>query len=203
MTAEQRETIEIDSEPAAEIDSHCHAIRLAYHLSGIDERGDVYWPEKVFRLYYKLENVPDKDKKIVRDFVKIATNIALNTNSRESALQAIAKSLRDSENRIFLTDLIFNIEGKTLRGILKRITKAHPEKVTNKFFTESGLELMRIDGSIMLHTLKELVAARRIPALDIHDGLVIRKSDVILAKEIYTKIYSEFTSFKPVFKRKF
>jgi hypothetical protein len=203
MTQEQRETIEIDGEPAAEIDSHCHAIRLAYHLSCIDERGDVYWPEKVFRHYYNFENVSVSDKKKVRDFVKIATNIALNTNSRESALQAIAKSLLDNENHKFLTDLIFNIEEKSLRGILKRITNAHPERISNKFFTESGLELMRIDGAIMLHTLKELVVARRIPALAIHDALVIRKSDVTLAKEIYTKIYSEFTSFKPVFRRKF
>jgi hypothetical protein len=203
MTQEQRETIEIDSERAAEIDSHCHAIRLAYHLSGIDERGDIYWPEKVFKVYYNFENVSDKAKKIVRDFVKIATNIALNTNSQKSALQAIAKSLRDNENYKFLNDLIFNIEEKSLSDILKRIVKAHPVNVADKFFTEVGLELMRTDGAIMLQTLKELVIENQIPALAIHDALVVRKSDVVLAEEIYSKVYSELTSFKPVFKRKY
>jgi hypothetical protein len=202
LTQEQRETFEIDGEPAAEIDSHCHAIRLAYHLSGIDERGDVYWPAKVFRRCYN-EDVSDKTKKIIRDFVKKVTNIALNTNSRETALQAIAKALRDNKDYKFLTDLIFNIEIKRLRGILKRIEKAHPKIVSNRFFKEQGLELMRTDGSIMLHTLKELVIKHHRPALAIHDALVIKQTDVILAKKIYSKIYTEFTSFKPVFKRKF
>jgi hypothetical protein len=203
MSKEQRQTIQIDGEPAAEIDSHCHFIRLLYHLSRIDKRTDVYWPEKIFPHYYGFEDVSPNARKIVRDFVKTATNIALNTSSPNIATRAIAKELRDHENCTFLRNLIFKTERSNLTGILRRIVRAHPKRVSDKFFTDAGLELMRADGLIMLHTLTEFVAKRKKPALAIHDSLVIKASDVTEATEVFTRNYRKFIRFKPVLKRKF
>ncbi|MCJ7693466.1 MAG: hypothetical protein MUO22_08640 [Sedimentisphaerales bacterium] len=203
ISKEQRQTIQIDGESAAEIDSHCHAIRLAYHLSGIDKRGDVYWPEKIFRKYYTFKNVSSKKLRIVRDFVKTSTNIVLNTSNSNSARNAIATLLKDSNNREFLTGLIFKTEATNLKGILERIIKAHPKKVADKFFADYGLDLMCTDGSIMLHVLNEFVVNRQKPALAIHDSLVIKASDVIEAEKVFTKTYHKFTGFKPVLQRKF
>jgi len=205
ISKEQRRTIQIDGEPATEIDSHCHAIRLAYHLSGIDERGDVYWSEKVFPHYFSFKNISSENRKVVRGFVKIVTNIALNVKSKNIARGAIYKKLQDIDNkeRSFLKKLIFQTENTNLNGILERIVKAHPKKVSKRFFTEYGLELMRIDGLIMLHTLTKFVVKDRRPALAIHDSLVIKVSDVAKAKKVFSKTYHKFAGFNPVLKRKF
>lgn len=203
MSKEQRRTIQIDGEPAAEIDSSCHAIRLAYHLSGIDERGDVYWPEKVFPHYHSFKNISSERLAIVRGFVKISTNIALNVSSKLRATRAIAKTLQDDKEHRFLTNLIFKTEKTNLKGILERIVKTHPEKVAGKFFNETGLDLMRTDGCIMFHTLIKFVIKRQKPALAIHDSLVVRASDVSQAIEVFTETYYKFTGFEPVLKRKF
>lgn len=202
LSKEQRQTIQIDNEPAAEFDSSCHAIRLAYHLNHIDERGDCYWPERVFVNFYSFKNIAPKAKEIVRDFVKTCTNIALNNQERTIAIMAIGKQLRDDKNYDFLNNLIFKTEKTNLNGILENIIKAHPEKVSEKFFskvfTDYGMDLMRTDGLIMLHTLTEFVAERQKPALAIHDSLVVKKSDIEEAMDVYSENYYKFTQRKPV-----
>ncbi|MCD4692888.1 MAG: hypothetical protein K8R79_08240 [Calditrichales bacterium] len=203
MPKEQRQTIQIDGEQSAEVDSHCHAIRMLYHLNRIDEREDVYWPEKVFKHYFSFNNISLDKRKIVRGFVKIATNICLNTPSINSASGAVRKHLKENEHGTFLKDLIYKTEESNINGILQRLIKAHPKKVENNFFTEIGLELMTTDGNIMLCTLEELVVQRHVPALAIHDSLVIRSSDIAIATEIFSKNYCKFTRFKPVLKRVF
>lgn len=203
MSKKQRRTIQIDGESAAEIDSHCHSIRLAYHMCHMDKRGDVYWPEKVFPRYYSFENASSKYLRVLRNFVKKSTNIALNVSSQTRAIRAISGMLRDNKKCTFLTNTIFKTENTNLNGILERIVKAHPKKVANDFFTGSGINLMETDSKIMLLTLMEFVVKRQKPALAIHDSLVIRASDVMEAKEVYTETYYKCIGFKPVLKHVF
>ena len=66
-----------------------------------------------------------------------------------------------------------------------------------------GIELMEYESYIMYHVLEKLVVEQKIPALAIHDALVVRTSDVEKAKEIFTEVYQETTSFTPVLRRKF
>jgi len=203
MTKEQRQTIEIDGERAIEIDSHCHAIRMLYHLKKIDRRDDIYYPERIFKRYYNFKNASEAKKAIVRNFVKKCTNICLNTGSRTEAEQAIGNALVNNAHYEFLKNLIFKTEKTNRHGILDRIVGAHPKKVSNDFFADVGSELMTTDGKIMLWILNEFVKERRKPALAIHDSLVVRHSDVNEAIEVFTESYHTFLQHEPVLKRKF
>lgn len=211
LSKEQRKTILIDSEPATEVDSSCNQIRLAYHFCRIDKRGDIYYPEKIFPRYYSFENVSDASLDIVRGFVKICTIIMLNTSNKITAIKAIGKKLRNDENTRFLTNLIFKVEQTTVSGILERIVKTHPKKVANCFFTEDkdewgrnfGTQLMEAESYIMFQVLEKLVIQEKIPALAIHDALVVKEEDVERAEEVFTETYHKIVHFKPVLKRKF
>jgi len=205
MSKEQRQTIKIDGKSVAEIDSQCHNIRLVYHLSNIDERGDVYWPEKIFSNYYSFKNINPDKLKIVRDFVKKCTNIVLNNSTRKTAVQAICGELNNDENkhREFLKTLIFKTENTDVNGIIDRLIQVHPKKVSDKFFINYGMELMRIDGLIMLYTLNELVVERKKPALAIHDSLVVKQTDLKKAQRIFSENYRKFMLYKPVINRKY
>jgi hypothetical protein len=203
MSKEQRQTIHIDGEQAGEIDSHCHSIRMLYHFRGIDGRGDLYYPERIFRRYYDYENASDSKKTTVRGFVKRCTNICLNTPSADKALKGISKALRDHEHYKFLRNLIFGIESTNLNGLLNRLIEAHPRRVSDCFFSDVGLDLMTADGMIMLWVLAEFVKRGRRPALAIHDSLVVRRSDVDDAVQVFSKSYYQFIRFTPVLKRKF
>jgi hypothetical protein len=203
MSQQQRQTIKIDGQAAAEVDAQCYHPRMAYQLAGIDERGDCYWPDKIFNHFYSFPNVSAAKQKIVRDFVKQCTMIVFNTASRTSAIRAMAKALRDDKDANFLIKTIFNTEATDLNGILSRIVAAHPQKVADKFFTQYGIELMQTDGSIMLHLLMEFVIKQHRPALAIHDSLVVRAADVKAAEKVFTQTYRKFIGFKPVLKRVF
>jgi hypothetical protein len=203
MTKEQRQTIKIDGEKAAEVDAKAYHIRMLYHINRIDERGDCYWPNKIFSRYYSFKNATDEKREIVRDFVKKVTMIAINTSSPTSAVRAMAKALRDDKHKDFLTRTVFETENTDLNGILERLIKAHPEPVSRIFFTGEGLELMRIDGGIMLRVLKQFVVDQHKPALAIHDSLVVKACDVDTIKEIFTEEYLVSLNFKPVLTRVF
>jgi hypothetical protein len=203
MSKEQRQSIQIDGEPAAEIDSHCHSIRMLYHFKHIDKRCDLYYAGKIFRKYYDFENASDEKKEIARDFVKVCTNICLNTGSRNKAIKAIGNDLTKSEHYTFLKELIFKIEKSNLHGILDRLVAAHPKKVSKDFFTDIGTEIMTTEGKIMLWTLNEFVKNRKKPALAIHDSLVVRRSDVTEAEQVFIESYHTFMQYEPVLQRKF
>jgi len=202
MPKEQRKTIRIDGKRTAEFDSHCHAIRLTYHMSGMEApKGDSYQPERVFPQYYSFRNASQKP--VIRDFVKKVIKVCLNTESRDVAVKTISNLLWDSPNSRFLNKTIFSTEGSNINGVLDRIMAVHPPKVVSKFFTEYGLELMTLDGRIMLHTLTELVAQQNIPALAIHDSLLVKVSDVKEAMAMYAETYRQHVGLTPELRREF
>jgi len=203
LSKEIRRTIRIDDEPAAEIDSSCHAIRMCYHFAHIDADGDVYHPEKVFPAFYAQPNAEADARAIVRGFVKTATNICLNVEERDRATAAISQALREHPERPFLNDLIFGREDGRVGGMIDRLVAAHPPRVGERFFSDFGLELMTVDGNIMKHTLLDLVVDQEKPALGIHDSLIVRASDHEHAALAFSRAYAEFMGFLPTLKRVF
>lgn len=202
LAQEQRQTMLIDDEPAAEFDSHCNAIRMLYHLSGIDERGDVYWPEKVFKKYYQFSNTKESARKLLRDFVKLATNICLNVSSEKKAFQALSKNFNKHKYKTFLQKAI-KTENADLKIMLKRVINVHPEKVQKRLLNNGDLRLTTMESNIMHAVLREFVVNQKRPALAIHDSMVVKTSDIEEAMSVFREKYQETLLFEPVLRRKF
>ena len=202
FSKEVRARIEIDGARTAGLDFSGMVPRMAYHTNGVDFSGNVYQPERIFPKFWKFRNVTPAKKAIVRNFLKRATNVCLNVNSRLRAERAVANQLRQSKDHDFLQNVLGTIENASPKAIVGRIIRHH-QPIQGNFFTEEGLKLMAIDGQIMLHILNELVLGELMPILGIHDGLVCLATDADLVKEIMEQTYRQFLNFSPVVKREF
>lgn len=196
MSKAQRNTIKIDGQQAAEIDSSCHAIRMLYHFAKIDERSDLYKTEQIFPKH-------PQHRELLRSFVKIATNVCLNVNAESKARLAVSNALRQHPDREILNEVIeATFKDRTI-GLLRKMIEIHPAKVSEKFFTEIGLELMTTDSKIMHSFLRRLVVDKKRPCLAVHDSMVVKVSDVDEAAETYSECYYKFLTKDPVLKREF
>lgn len=63
--------------------------------------------------------------------------------------------------------------------------------VPNRFYTEFGLELMTIDGKIMLHILGTL-ADHDVPSLAIHDSIVCKARSAAGVEQAMCYNYRKF-----------
>jgi hypothetical protein len=191
-----RRKILIDGEAVAELDFSGLATRALYHLGGMDPKGDVYRPRRVFPDFYK-QAPSTRDAAKVRSFVKTATNVCWNVDSRRRAIGAVRKLLRDHQHYEFLSRLVFQVEETDPAGVVDRIVAVHP-KLAPRFFSEVGIRLMSIDGAMMLDVLNCVVVQQNAPALGIHDSIVCRSSDVIVVRRAMINSYRRIFGFKPV-----
>lgn len=200
LSKDVRRTMLIGGEEVAELDFSGMATRLLYHRQGYDPRGDVYMPEKVLPTWHGFRNVTDANRAIVRDLIKTATNICWNVSSAGKAASAVAKTLREHPHAEFLGKVL-RTEGVKPKGLIERLVGVHAP-LADQFFTEVGLELMTLDGKIMLHILKAFAEAEK-PALALHDAVVVRRRDVPFATRTMRETYRLFTLHNPVIKRVF
>lgn len=196
-----RQSMLIDGEPVAEFDFSGLATRMLYHLAGLDPKGDVYQPEKVLPKFHALANASKAKKAIARDFVKQATNIFWNVSTRAKAHSSVGKLLVEHEQSEFLGKVLSTVEGIDPTDVVARIMKAHPG-LRDQFFTATGLELMTLDGKIMLHILMAFAAAGK-PALGIHDAIVCKESDAEFTRQTMAEVYAKFMGFEPAISRVF
>lgn len=200
LSKEERQTILIDGEPSAELDFSCMVVRMLYHRKALDPAGDLYRPELIVPRYYALRNVSDAKKAIVRDFIKRATNICWNVSKRSSASSSIGKLLAEHEESDFLWKVVRQVEGCGSGDIVDRIIAAHLQ-LKDDFFTGVGMEMMTLDGQIMLSILTEFVVKAGKPALGIHDALVCKASDAAFAKRTMASVYRRYLLSTPKISR--
>jgi hypothetical protein len=183
----QRRTIRIDGEAAAELDFSCLHIRMLYHLKGQNPEGDLYGIQTVV----PGSPTSGEEYEMIRDVVKRATNICLNTSSRKQAEAAVWKLIKDED-----------CDGLNAAAVVAGIEHAHPE-IADRLFTDCGPDLMTADGKIMLHILAEFVANLGKPALAIHDSIICKASDVEVAEQVMREAYQAFMLEEPVIRRAF
>jgi hypothetical protein len=202
LSKETRRRMLIDEEATVEWDFSCLHIRMLYHLMELNPKGDLYRPEMVFPTLWAIGY--DKEQEIVRDFLKRATNILLNTSSRGKANSAVGLLVKDHKEARLLRQVIKEVEGTSPKGVVQRIVDCHPD-VAEFFFceTETGMQLMGIDGAMMHTMLNEFVLNHRKPVLAIHDAFVVRRSDAKKARLVMSETYQKFCGFPPSIHRAF
>jgi hypothetical protein len=99
---------------------------------------------------------PYETAEFPRNNGKAAFNIALNAKSYLSARSAIARDL--------------NLDMTTATKLLQAITSKHLA-VSDLFFSDAGVRLMRIDSDIALNTVMSC-QEKGIPVLPVHDSFI-------------------------------
>jgi len=192
---EQRTTMKIDREPAAELDFSGFHTRILYHLANLDPKGDVYQTERIFPKLWSFENSSKELKTMAREMVKTVTNSCWCSPNRAKPL-GVAHSLFDNAPKV-LRNILWEVEKSGPQDFLERIEKAHPELFRlGRFYREVGAHLQKMDGEMMLTILERLMKAD-CPALGIHDSVLVRKKDVLEAWEAMSETYFQFIGHKP------
>lgn len=202
LSKKQRRLILIDGEKVTELDFSGMITRMLYNLQHLDpdHKKDIYKPEQIFPKFYGFTNVSKVKKKIIRGFVKKATNICWNVGKRSAANSSLGKLLANHKERDFLKKVIYKTEGfKELSHIIDRIIEVHPD-LKRWFFTQVGVEKMTSEGRIMLQILRTFTEAGK-PVLAIHDSIVCRESDYDFARKTMRDSYKWLTLFPPVIHR--
>ncbi|MBA4411592.1 MAG: hypothetical protein C0397_19515 [Odoribacter sp.] len=216
FSKQERKRIIIDGEPTQELDFSGYFLRQYYHFRGIDPtRDDLYQPEKIIRCY---PNFKKKYKKLIRDFVKKATILCLNTNSPSKAAFAIKNEfLRPTEKELtrketcaetrnkiiqkrIRSKILYDIENASLQEIINRITTLHKPIEDDFFKPELYALTMSLSAGVLLDILDEFTKREK-PVLPIHDSIIVKVSDSDFARLIMIEKYAKFhRGFNPVIK---
>ena len=191
LTKKARRKMLIDGEPVAELDLCGSLVQLAYNLRKLEapDKEDAYAPHRVIpELWRRLDQ---KGRKRARKFIKYATLRCFNVESRSEAIGSVMKQWHESRHEAPIASLPSPVE------LVHRIAKAH-RKVAEDLFSGRGMKLVTVEGQIMFHILREFVLHAGKPALAVHDALVVKVSDLKLAKSIVCHAYRQRTGFDPM-----
>jgi hypothetical protein len=113
-------------------------------------------------------DIYDVGRGFSRDQGKLAFQIALNARDHRSAIAAIATHAKMARSRaVDLFDAVYD----------------RNPRIADAFGSDAGVKLMRLDSEIMLGCLRSC-ASRQIPALPVHDELIVPAQYAGLAAEI-------------------
>ncbi len=197
MDKQRRGEMKINGFKLVELDFSCMQTRILYHMSGLDPQGDLY------TMNGKLDYLCD------RDTLKTATNILLNATGFNSAVMALACSMRcsdDIENGFTASDLLHQrakLNRDKATQIIRDVSEAHTAISDSHFFRGVGLELQFVESQITHAVLTEMLSLG-MPVLNIHDAFLVEPAYQTHAIRIIEKAYQRVlnTEFKPVVKVK-
>jgi uncharacterized protein YbdZ (MbtH family) len=199
----ERKTIQFLGFPAVELDFSGLHTRILYHLKQIDFQEDPY------KLWGK------KTTPAQRHIAKTLLNVALNAPSREATInrcrletsnytggndergQPLRKRGLALEQAHTLR-LAYRRTGLSWEAIYDLALKRHAP-IADKFSSDAGLFLMRIDSSIALDVLYEF-ANQGLPCLSCHDSFIVAEQYASELRAAMMQFYFDRLNFWPVIK---
>ncbi|WOH71134.1 hypothetical protein RX330_22915 [Bradyrhizobium sp. NDS-1] len=166
LPSSRRHAIRISGEPVADLDFSSAFLRLAHIKAGIEApAGDLY------------ARIPGIDAELYRDGIKQIVSAML---FRETPLTRTPSELKDKLPR-----------GMTGAQIRSAVLAAYP-RLSDVFESGAGLGLMFLESQIMLQALVRL-AELDIPAMNMHDGLMVQRSKADVAARIMAEAAKKIT----------
>jgi hypothetical protein len=169
LSKEARETIKINNERTAEVDYSCLHLSLMYAKCGKQLTKDAYaWCSD-------------------RLLAKKITIICLNNNTYAGAIAACRKWLEENG---------YDTYGCKTSGYICNMLSYHSE-IRGRFFKKGydALSMQNDDSAIMQGVLKAL-HRRNIPALPVHDSVIVPESRKSAAVRIMAEQYKAYTGFE-------
>lgn len=170
LSKAQRETIKINGETTAEVDYSCLHLSIMYAKCGKQLTKDAYgWCED-------------------RELAKKITIICLNNSTYSGALSACRKWLRENGHDVHV--------GSPTLTYVHNMLRYHND-IREQFFTKrfDALKIQNDDSKIMMSVLKAC-RRRNIPALPVHDSIIVPASKKNAAIRIMKEKYKAYTGFE-------
>ena len=187
LSKEERAKLRINGERVAEIDYSAMHPHILYAWEGRQCPGD---------FYERIMNQCGCDKFIA----KTITLIAINARSYASLVGAINKNKVDTEranrNREVAEPVLYNglkEYNLTSKEVVKAIKIAHPA-IERYIYGASANKLMLVESDIMTSVLLKLMELD-IPALPVHDSVIVPNQHEGAAGHIMQDTYKEHTGF--------
>lgn len=199
MPSADRANILIDDEKTVELDFKAIHINILYSLNGIQLKGDPYLVDGIDRKVMKLLMLRLVNSN-VGGFKSVITvsgkpeNKAIYAQYERDLLhyeqeKALGNECVKPLNPFPYENFIPGIpDGITGDAVYKIITDKH-HAIAHMFGAENlGTRLQNIDSKIMAEILMNL-AKQDIPALPVHDSVIVRESDQAIANDVMKKAY--------------
>jgi hypothetical protein len=172
LSEDERSSLTINGAVVEELDFKGLHIRMLYALKGIDIGDDDPY-------------VISEEDKLYRDLFKLAVLILINASGRTATIEAIRSEVSSK----------FPTFAGNLEELIDRFVKHH-HSINEYFFSGHGVKLQNIDSDILDDVLYEL-SIRGIPALPVHDSLVVPTGNRELVTNIMVKAYLKKLRFEP------
>ncbi|MBK6659234.1 MAG: hypothetical protein IPG43_14260 [Proteobacteria bacterium] len=170
----KRTKIRIDGFEAIELDYRCFQLRLLYARHGIDYSEDGYV-------------LPGFKSKIDRRICKKLVLASINADSKESAILATKKLIRDDSE----LDTYWKSKKHKVEDLLDKFLAKH-SLIATEFFKGIGLRLMKTDSDICMAIIERFVAENK-PILTVHDSFLVKKEDEKLLRQLMIDNFEKFT----------
>ncbi|MHB9011921.1 MAG: hypothetical protein ACYC49_06815 [Ignavibacteriaceae bacterium] len=177
---EKRGTILIGGKEVIEADYSAFHVRMLYHMEGIDYQGDPY---DLFQ-----------SDKVMRLFVKILTNIAINSQTKATSIGAFRKLLDKPQN----IEMKNEFENRKVKAgsIYDLISSTH--KDINKYLgTGYGIHLQFMDSEIAADVLTYFTS-KNIPCLCVHDSFIVTRNHRNELVDVMKYFYKKRFHFDPI-----
>ncbi len=165
-----------------ELDYKSLHLKILYDINGINFEGSDY---------YIFDGVAQE----LRPFIKILTNILLNSSNRVQAEISIKKTLEDDQELSILFDT-YTDPKKSRKARISRlinlILEAH-SPIKSYFHSGIGIKIQRLDSDIAERILLEF-KEQGIPCLCIHDSFIVPKIYEEKLEELRHRVLAEITN---------
>lgn len=202
-----RPFLRIDGEELVELDySSIHASILYEQLSGevpesFEPYGvdlfDTYFDAVAVEHFKKTHGLPNYRPD--RNLIKMMVMIGLNAKNKGGSVRAISQKVGQDRKKWGKPEEhkceFFGLVGEDYNEIYDKILE-HNHLIADKFFSDQGVHLQKIDSDILESIICDLLAQGEI-CLPWHDGLMVKKRHSDLVKEsMYRAWYKKLGSVK-------
>lgn len=197
LPALERDRITINREKVKDIDYTSMHPRMAYVREGInpvvDTKGDYYAPVLMY-----LNVAGSTHYTGLRRAVKQMMSIMFNVRDEPEACQAFRDRIRkakrgehtDKKAKILEMELAMEAEGFDVDDLISAIEEIHLP-ISHYFCSDVGVNLMYEDSCIMT-TILECCMAEGIPALPIHDSILVQERNADRSEQIMEQAFTEY-----------
>lgn len=202
---EARKTININSEPAVEIDIRACSIHMALHLNGItpppevDMYGIYGYDRKLIKLIVNtLINTTSETTKLTKVvntvFNYIVDNLSppeTHSNDQTTTKRSIITTVRKNKNdKILLSDYGILHTFNEVKEAVEVAYDYYRTTIPGWLFKGRGLELQHYESMVCIKVIEEFLRLEKV-VLTIHDSYLVANNDKELLKETLNNCYEQ------------
>ena len=178
----------MNNEPVELVDISSSHVRMLYHILDLDFHGDAYGIifDKNIHSVHGIKTIRKINKKILQTL--------LNSKTEKSAIRSAFRSIKTTLKKEIRRDVADRFDThEYARQWINRFKQKH-DPIKEYFHSGYGITLQYIESEIIIQSILKLIDMN-IPALSLHDELVVPHSQRNIAKNTLKQEYKKYSQF--------